>query len=276
MNVLSIEELAYLGIEKLRMRFENKINTEEYYLSYSGGLDSHLLYWFIKNILNDNSIKIVSVNTYREHNEIRERMYKYADVILYPTKQMDEIKEKYGIPCFTKQQDEFIKRYQKGCRTDYLLSRVNGTGTIFGLNKKARKLLIDDSLHKVSSDCCKYTKKDPLKNYEKQTGLKPIVAVRKNESIMRKNAYKTCLTTKGKFTPMYDFTDDMKNAIYEKYKIEKPKIYNVLRQTGCIGCPYGIRSKNTLKELEIVTSAQRKYAIDSFNKSYIVNELKIN
>ena len=32
------KELAYLGIEKLRMRFQNKINPEEYYLSYSGGL----------------------------------------------------------------------------------------------------------------------------------------------------------------------------------------------------------------------------------------------
>lgn len=27
-----------------------KINPDEYYLSYSGGKDSHFLYWFIKNI----------------------------------------------------------------------------------------------------------------------------------------------------------------------------------------------------------------------------------
>jgi hypothetical protein len=28
---MNTEELAYLGIEKLRMRFEKKINPEEYY-----------------------------------------------------------------------------------------------------------------------------------------------------------------------------------------------------------------------------------------------------
>ena len=63
---MTTEELAYLGIEKLKMRFQNKINPEEYFLAYSGGLDSHLLYWFLKEVLHDNSIKIVSVNTYRE------------------------------------------------------------------------------------------------------------------------------------------------------------------------------------------------------------------
>ena len=34
-----------------------KINPEEYYLSYSGGKDSHLLYWFIKERLKDNLMK---------------------------------------------------------------------------------------------------------------------------------------------------------------------------------------------------------------------------
>ena len=34
-------------LEDLKTKF-NKINPKEYYLSYSGGKDSHLLYWFIK------------------------------------------------------------------------------------------------------------------------------------------------------------------------------------------------------------------------------------
>lgn len=35
----------------------------------------------------------------------------------------------------------------------------------------------------------------------------------------------------------------------------------------CIACPYG---RNTEKELDIVTQAQRQYAIDSFKESYDV------
>lgn len=273
------EELAYLGIEKLRMRFQNKINPEKYYLSYSGGLDSHLILWFIKKILKENSIKIVSVNTYREHNEIRDRMYKNADLVLYPTMKMQEIKKLYGMPCFSKFQDEIIRRYQKGSRAAYTMSRINGTGEVkkpnpekksktkFKLNNVARTKLLDDTLHKVSGECCKYSKKEPLKLFEKKSGLKPIVAVRGAESATRKNAYQTCLTTDGKFTPLYDFTNEMVNAIYQIYNIEKPDVYNVLDRTGCIACPYG---RNIEKELDIVTQAQRQYAIDSFKESYDV------
>ena len=39
-----------------------KINPKEYYLSYSGGKDSHLLYWFIKEWLHDTDIEIVSLD----------------------------------------------------------------------------------------------------------------------------------------------------------------------------------------------------------------------
>ena len=249
------EELAYLGLEKLRMRFQNKINPEEYYLSYSAGMDSHLILWFIKKILKENSIKIVSVNTFREHNEIRKRMYQYADVALYPTMKMQEIKKNYGMPCFSKFQDEIIKRYQKGSRSAYTLSRVNGTGQVksknpeskvktkFKLNNTAKTKLLDGSLHKVSGECCKYTKKEPLHKFEKQTKLKPIIGVRGAESSTRKNAYQACLTKEGKFTPLYDFADETVNAIYEIYNIEKPDVYNVLDRTGCIACPYGRNTK---------------------------------
>jgi hypothetical protein len=200
-------------------------------------------------------------------------MYRYADVILYPTMKMSEIKEKYGIPCFTKFQDDYIHRYQKGSRTPHTMSCIYGSGTIYKLNKTAKTKLLDGSLHKISDKCCKYTKKEPVRRYEKQTGLKPIIAVRGAESILRKNAYRTCLDSRGRFTPLYDFSDEMVCAIYEIYSIEKPKVYEVLNRTGCIGCPYG---RNILKELSIVTPAQRKYAIDSFGESYSALGVNIN
>ena len=86
-------------LQDLKSKFK-KINPKEYYLSYSGGKDSHFLYWFIKEYLHDNDIEIVSCNTYMEHHEIMARMYKYADRILQPKMKPFEIKAKYGIPCF--------------------------------------------------------------------------------------------------------------------------------------------------------------------------------
>ena len=47
----------------LKTKF-NKIDPTKYYLSYSGGKDSHLLYWFIKLYAPEfNQIKVVGINT---------------------------------------------------------------------------------------------------------------------------------------------------------------------------------------------------------------------
>ena len=89
-------------LEDLRTKFA-KIKPDEYYLAYSGGRDSHLIYWFMKEYAPEyNNIPIIAVNTYMEHPEIRKRMYDNADKVLLPTMKPFEIKEKYGIPCFTK------------------------------------------------------------------------------------------------------------------------------------------------------------------------------
>lgn len=259
-------------------RFKEKIDFEKYYLSYSGGKDSHLLYWIIKELLEDNKITIVGINTFLEHPEIRERLYKYSDVILYPLLKPNEIKEKYGIPCFSKQQDEYIERYQKGCRTNSLMQRVNGFSFIgengklyksaFKLNNKARDLLLNNKLHKISPKCCLFMKKKPAHLYEKESGKKPILGIRSNESIIRKSKYQTCLNKNGKFTPLWDLTDDMENKIYKKFNIEIPEIYNYIFRTGCMGCPYGYHKGDTIKELNLINENQRKYIIEYFKESY--------
>lgn len=107
---------ATFYLEDLKTKF-HKINPDEYYLSYSGGKDSHLLYWFIKEYAPEfKDIKVVGINTYMEHPEIRQRMYDNCDLVLLPTMKPFEIKEKYGIPCFSKEQDQIIYLYQNALR----------------------------------------------------------------------------------------------------------------------------------------------------------------
>ncbi len=190
-------------LKDLESKFK-KIDKSKYYLSYSGGKDSHFLYWFIKKYLHDDEIEIVSVNTYMEHQEILKRMLENADRVLLPQMKPFEIKEKYGSPCFSKIQDEYIERYQKGCRTDSLMMHIRGYmfvgnndikyTTLFKLNKTAKELLLSNKLHKVSPKCCKFLKKEPFKQFEKQTGKKAILGVRGGESNMRKSQYKSCFT----------------------------------------------------------------------------------
>ena len=260
---------------KLMQRFKEKIEFDKYYLSYSGGKDSHFLYWFIKEVLQDDKIKIVGINTYMEHHEIRDRIYANCDVVLMPKLKPFEIKEKYGSPCFGKQQDDWIDRYQRGSRCKSLMERINGINkdgstTMFKLNKKAKNLLLSGELHRVSPKCCTYLKKKPAHDFEKTSGLKPILGIRGGESIGRKSKYTTCLNKKGTFTPLWDMTDEIMDEIYKRYNIEIPSVYEHIKRTGCAGCVYGTWKHDTEKELALLPLSQRKFVCQYFKESYKV------
>lgn len=273
---MSDEEFYLLD---LKSKFD-KIKPNTYYLSYSGGKDSHFLYWFIKEYLKRDDIKIVGINTYMEHNEIRDRILNNSDIVLFPKMKPFEIKEKYGSPCFSKIQDDFIDRYQRGCRTKSLMERiysrkfVGQDGEIhsssFSLNKKARDLLLSNKLHKISPKCCYYLKKKTAHDFEKETGLKPILGVRGSESNLRKTQYKSCFTKDKKFTPLHDLSDELLDKIYKKYNIEIPEVYKYTTRTGCMGCPYGSYKGETEKELALIDEAQFRFVTKYFKESYEV------
>lgn len=257
-------------LKDLESKFK-KIDKSKYYLSYSGGKDSHFLYWFIKEYLHDNDIEIVSVNTYMEHKQIRERMMKYADRILLPVKKPFDIKREFGIPCFSKSQDDVIYYIQKGTKSKSRLDKFYGVEkSMHNVSKKAREYVLSGEAHKISPLCCKYLKKLPFKNYEKESGKKAILGVRGSESIMRKSQYKSCFTKDGKFTPLHDLSDELLNEIYKKYKIEIPPIYKYVDRTGCMGCPYGSWKGETEIELSLLPNQQRKFVIEYFKESYEV------
>ena len=264
-------------LEDLKSKF-TKINHKKYYLAYSGGKDSHFLYWFIKKYLKDNDIEIIAVNTRMEFPEISNRMYKYADRVLVPKLKPHEVIKKYGSPCFSKNDDEIIRRYQNGSRAkstmNYIYKRnKDGSKTMYGLNEIGREMLLKNTLPKISSKCCDILKKAPIKEYEKQFHKKGIIGVMGSESLMRKGKYKSCFTKDLKFTPIWDLTDKLLDKIYKKYNIELPNIYNYISQTGCAGCPYGIGKNNTEIELQLMSYAKRQYVLSLFAPVYKIRGL---
>lgn len=261
------EAAARAFLMALADRFKTKIESKEYYLSYSGGRDSHFLYWFIKNWLKDQDIVVVGVNTGMDIPEIRDRILKNSDVVLHPMMHRDDIKAEYGIPCFSKQQDEYIYRYQHGNRSENTMKYINGENPVLNLNKKARKLLLSDSLHPISNKCCTYSKDKPMEKWGKKNGRKAIMGVRGTESRTRKAQYTSCLTATAKFTPLWDWTDEMMELCYKVYDIETPRCYQYLTRTGCAGCPYG---RNTETELAMLPRLQQKSAIGYFRDTYDV------
>jgi len=280
-----MDELEFY-LEDLKSKFL-KINPSDYYLSYSGGKDSHFLFWFLREWLKNNDyemyqkyldIKIVGINTYMEHKEILDRMKNNCDIVLRSELKPLEIKEKHGSPCFSKWQDDMIDRYQRGCRRPYLVEIINGvkndTGEKiqgrFKLNSTAKKGVIDGTLHKISPKCCEFLKKKPAAKYEKESNRKAILGVRGGESGLRKSQYTTCFQKNGRFTPLWDLTDETIDGIYGKFKIETPEVYKQIKRTGCMGCPYGSYKGNTEKELRLLNKNQRNFVCSYFKESYDV------
>lgn len=260
-------------LARLRQRFD-QIDPNEYYLAYSGGKDSHLLFWFIREYAHIEGIKVMGVITRLEAYEIAARIKRNCDVVYMSELEPHEIKASYGSPCFSKIQDEFIRRYQNGSRTNNTMKFIMGENRVFRLNGKARSLLLENRLPKISSCCCKYLKKEPIKRFNLETGLKAIIGVRGDESKTRKAQYKSCFSKDKTFSPIWDLSDDLEKKIYEKYKIELPEIYKHVTRTGCMGCPYGKKNvfdvSNIEKELTLVDDDLFEFVCSYFDESYKV------
>ena len=278
---MKIDDVDFYLID-LKSRFD-KIKPNTYYLSYSGGKDSHFLYWFIKEYLKRDDIKIVGINTYMENHEIRDRILKNSDIVLRPILKPFEIKEKYGIPCFSKEQDFYIYYYQNALRkgkkpSKTIQQKIDGTYDkgFSGISNKSSEYVKSGNAHKITHLCCYYLKKKPAHDLEKETGLKPILGIRGGESTLRKQQYKSCFTKDKKFTPLHDLSDELLDKIYKKYNIEIPKVYDYVCRTGCMGCPYGSYKHDTEKELALINGNQKKFVCEYFKESYEVLGIKVN
>lgn len=269
-------------LEDLKSKF-TKIKPQDYYLSYSGGKDSHLLYWFIKEYAKIDNIDVIGCNTGMEFPEILKRIQNNSDKVLHPCLPISKVKEKYGIPCFSKEQDFYIYYYQNAIRkgkkpSKTIQEKIDGTyHTGFCVSKKARDYLKSGDAHNITHLCCHYLKKKPFEDYEKQTGKKAILGVKGTESTLRRKQYTSCFQKNGKFTPLWDLTDELEDAIYKKYNIEVPPIYDYVERTGCIGCPYGSYKGDTIKELKYIKNINEKqynFIKDLFKESYDVLGIK--
>lgn len=283
-------------LEDLKSKF-SKINPSDYYLAYSGGRDSHLLLWFIKEYLHETRIPIVFSNTGMEIPEIRDRGLANADVVLKPAMKHAEIKEKYGIPLNTKASDQFVYEYQsrklKGISDEdmpnsvkyYAMRQVDAIerGRKTGLlgfttvNKKTSEAMIKGELHNVSDRCCMFLKKKPGHLYrerERERGHEKheIIGVMGSESWRRSKQFTSCFSKNGAFHPIWDLTEELRNEIEEYCGIPVPYVYQYVSQTGCAGCPYGQHGKNAFRntdiELTLCGEGQRKFILDYFKESY--------
>jgi len=167
------------------------------YVSFSGGKDSTVLVDILsKHGYGD--VPLVFVDTGLEYPEIREFVKGYGDRVtwLRPKMNFKKVIETYGYPLISKDVSQCIsdvRTYAKNnncdMRKSYLWDRAFNPDSEYAKKyphfSRTRWDFLLDSPFLISHKCCDAIKKRPSKEYEKETGRKPILAIMASESRQR-------------------------------------------------------------------------------------------
>lgn len=249
--------------------FYHKFNGNVY-LNFSGGKDSTVLLWFIDRWTEMNgygNIRCLFNDTTNEHKEILDFVKSFGDRVEWTRPKMTfaQTLVKYGYPVISKVQSMAISRYQNTKREDQKIYRLTGKkpdgthGKVGVISKKWRFVI--NAPFKVTNRCCDILKKEPIKRFEKKTGLRPITGVMSTESNNRRIQYIKnggCnIWKKGKemCMPLSLFTEDNIWECIDRFKIKICPIYydQVIngelvtgeKRTGCAYCAFGAHCESS-------------------------------
>ena len=288
-NLLSIIKNPTIG--KALLTTYHKLNNCHYkkvLCSVSGGSDSDIVLDLLTKCDNNKIVQYFYFDTGLEYQATKDHINylqeKYNIVIttLKPKVPIPLAVKKYGQPFLSKMVSENIQRLQKhgfkwenkpyeelvkdypNCKSAlqwWCNSRKNNVLLGITRNKGLKEFMINNNpKFNISNKCCKYAKKDILKDLLKQGYDLNISGIRRSEGGTRSTAYKSCFDNQDNYDnyrPIFWFTDDDKTEYKKLFNVSHSKCYTVygLKRTGCVGCPF---SKDYKKELEIINKYEPK------------------
>lgn len=252
-----------------------KYGEENFYISYSGGMDSNVLSALVDMALPDNKIPRAYADTGIELNAVRDfvKAKAAADdrfVIIKPRTPIKTMLEEKGYPFKSKFHSLMVDIYQRNGETKSIMKYLRHDPTVttyFSSHCCPKKLTYqfsDDFKLKISAKCCDELKKKPLDEYQKQNN-KPykILGIMTAEGGQRETAQ--CLAFSGKklkaFQPLVPVTKEWEKWFIEKYGIELPIIYYPpynFERSGCKGCPFNLHLQHDLDILQQYFPNERK------------------
>ena len=254
------------------------------YISFSGGKDSTVLRHLCKNLPLVHEVPVVFVDTGLEYPEVRKFAVKNADVVLRPEMRFDEVIQTYGYPVISKEVANTISGAKPG-NTRWLKLRgelINpetGAPSVFNMKKWGFML---DAPFKVSDKCCDVMKKRPARQYEKETGRKPMLGLLAGESLKRRRSWeKTGCNAYDKKDPQSQplafWTEQDILEYIKRYNLEYASVYGdivkdengnwkttLCDRTGCVFCGFGChleKGKNRFQRMKETHPRQYNYCM---------------
>jgi 3'-phosphoadenosine 5'-phosphosulfate sulfotransferase (PAPS reductase)/FAD synthetase len=270
-------------------------NKGNVYVSFSGGKDSTVLLYLVRQIYPN--VPAVFVDTGLEYPEIREFVKTIPNVIwLKPEMNFRQVISTYGYPLISKETAlniyyarkakergdiEQYNHYVYGQRTN---PKTGEKYSFMSLSKLAIKLLESDI--PVHNKCCTIMKKNPTKLYEKKTGKRAYVGTMACESKLRKIAWlkNGCNAFDSKrpiSQPLAFWTEQDVLEFLTKYNLDFASIYgNVVckdgfycttgvDRTGCMFCGFGChleKEPNRFQKLKVSHPKIWEYIMKPYDK----------
>lgn len=267
------------------------------YLSFSGGKDSSVLFDLIQNIPDINDIEVVFCDTGLEYPEVREHALKNATIVIRPDMTFKKVIDQYGYPFPSKEQAQYIRQYRTAKSEKTKLYRWNGDKIgRFKISEKWK--FLTEAPFKVSDQCCDVMKKRPFKKFEKESGLKPILATMAEESSLRSQLYRKygCNAfdlTRPRSTPIGFWTEQDILRYIQEHKIEIPSVYGEIvtddlfeehlvltgcDRTGCMFCLFGIhkdQAPNRFQRMKETHPKQYRYCMKELGVEAVLDYLGV-
>lgn len=232
-------------------------------------------------------------------------------VTVRPEKSFKQVIEQEGYPVISKKTSRMLHDLQnpteknETSRRLYLSEYALKNGKVtdiknnsFKLAQKYRYLI--DAPFKISNRCCDYLKKNPIKNYEKKSGKRPIMGTMAKESKMReasylKNGCNVFDERKGRCTPFGFWTEQDILGYLKMFNLEYASVYGDIveetdlmgnvtlkttgeKRTGCIFCMYGIhleKGENRFQRLERTHPQLHSYCMNTLGFKEVCEFMKI-
>ena len=193
---LSLEVKEQMAMNRIS-KFIDEYGKENVYTSFSGGIDSTVLKHLVERV--NRNVMNVYLDTWLEYPSVRRFVHSFDNVtILKPEQSMKEIVKEHGW-CFPgKEVAEMIYLARNG--SEAALKKLHGLDKD-GKPSKYREqftkwLPLYESDILISRGCCICQKEKPVKKFEQQNDMHPIVGTMADEGAQRKQAYLRggCLT----------------------------------------------------------------------------------
>lgn len=255
-------------------------------ISVSGGSDSdcivHLVCTYFPEFLDN--CKFVFVNTGLEYDATKRHL---VDLVKRYGITIDRISgqsvvtvvRKYGIPILSKYKSEMIRKYING--NHYAWGYIFGDkvktnhSMMFSDNQKKLVQYLADNQIKVSAQCCTYSKKAPLKKFQKEHSIDlSVTGERQAEGGQRALVHSSCFQEYKndipRYMPLWWWSNETKRIFKETEGIRFSDCYEVygMKRTGCCGCPFNLNIANDLQAMYQYEPILFKACMNVFGQAY--------